>query len=133
MYATLRTIEEVNEIEGKINPLRRKFPNPMFYGDQSKSDYDWERKFPLDPNAPVETMPIRNVALVFLEEPLFKEDIVYPEIKSQKSDFYNKSDKSIELFGWCQKEQEKPEVNKSPGLTRVRDIKLVMCDNDKLL
>lgn len=79
---------------------RRRLPNPLFHGNLMDTEYKWTNFEPMEESG---RFPLRNLAILFLEEPLhpYEMNINYPVIEMDPGRFTRKNVKA-DMFGWCQ-------------------------------
>lgn len=112
---------------------RKKFPNPLFYGEYLGSDFKWAKLYPQSSNRQ-KSAPLGNLAIVYLESPLYQHNhISFPEItSSDPGKFMNLNEtvvvKAI-VYGWCEGQIKDNEKFLEPNLT-MTTINVTACSQN---
>lgn len=79
---------------------RRRLPNPLYHGNLIDTEHKWTNFEPMEESG---RFPLRNLAILFLEEPLhpYQMNINYPVIEMDPGKFTRKNVQA-DMFGWCQ-------------------------------
>lgn len=105
---------------------RKKFPNPMFYGDRILRNHVWNSQYPRIDK--MQSTPVKNLAIIYSIKPFYpKNNITYPEIVADPSYFVGKN-QTANIFGWCQLSG----ANANPSLTML-SFEVSFCDVDRIL
>lgn len=106
--------------EGKPKDL----PNPWFYGSVLSHNNQWKDVFP--PNSRTINSPLRNLAMIHMEETLYpSRKIIFPVIMINPGNYTQNQTIQGNLYGWCQEGNQ----SANPSLTTIL-VTLTRCETD---
>lgn len=116
-----------SSLKNTTDPTERiRLPNPLYHGNMLNTNYKWSNFEPMEESG---KFPLRNLAILFLEEPLhpYEADIKYPVIEMNPGKFTRKNVQA-DMFGWCQYERgTTPKAE--PRLTKTT-IQVTYCEEE---